>query len=82
MTSCFAVIVLLAVGVSGCAVEEECLGGRPHTPIGCCPVEGGDDCGTEVGVECDVGLGFQCRDLQGNLTSTRGFCTGNVLGLN
>ncbi|KAK7104740.1 uncharacterized protein [Littorina saxatilis] len=76
MTSCFAVIVLLVVGVSGCAVEEECLGGRPHTPIGCCPVEGGDDCGTEVGVECDVGLGFQCRDLQGNLTSTRGFCSG------
>ena len=62
-----------------CDPDEACLGGRPRTPIGCCPVEAGDDCGTAVGVECDAGLGYQCQDREGNVTTDRGVCAGQLV---
>lgn len=72
-------LVILVVGVAqseDCALEGSCAGGRPRTPIGCCPVGVGKECGESVGVECDTELGYRCLDSTGNLTTDRGECQG------
>ncbi|KAL8590073.1 hypothetical protein ACOMHN_034304 [Nucella lapillus] len=78
-------LLLFLNGVEMCVRGEEegggCVGGRPPSPNGCCPVRAGERCGggggggVEVG-ECDVELGYRCVDGAGNVTTKNGVCTG------